>query len=124
MPFTDGNDRPAIRRYASIGITRSRGCSCRRRYWPSVGTRILSIETLVREVGEKNRVVMQEICAAAIFMHTCSSVKAGNRIRGLAVEFCRDNNDAAFFLRTAFKPVHFAIGKFGLAEPDSSGRQK
>src|SRR5690606_14684177 len=83
---------------------------------------ILTIEALVSEVGEEDRLAMDPIAAAAIFVDQCPHVVAlGRHVADRAIGTAADDHRASRLHRATLGPEDGIAGDLGLPQPDAAG---
>src|SRR5438094_6975961 len=125
VAFSPTDDPVSIRRDSAVSVTqasRYRGlfCDCLR-----LPVRFLPVQTLIFEIRKEDRVAINAIGAAAVFVHPRAGIECGrDRVGYFSFRRTADDGDAAGFIRTALEPVQFAVRKMEFAETDTGGREQ
>src|SRR5262245_44600681 len=105
MTFADADDSASIRCRATVGVAHASRSRRSRRDRHGFATRTLPVKALIGEIGKEHGVAVNEICAAAVFMDSRSSVETlGSDIAGI-----RNQHDAAGLIRTALQPIQISV---------------
>ena len=122
VAFSHTDDPVSIRRDSAVSVTqasRYRGlfCDCLR-----LLVRFLPVQTLIFEIRKEDRVAVNAVGAAAVFVHSCAGIECRrDRVRYFSVRRRADDGDAAGFIGTALEPVQFAVRKLEFAKANTGG---